>query len=295
MVILIVAACWGEMKAPELHARVSINHAQVQGTDERVFKQLEQSLQQFVNDRQWTDLQFDKKERINCVFNITVGKYDKSTGRMEATANIQAIRPVYGSTYTTTIYSNQDTDFNFDYAEYDQLNFHPETIDHQLTALMAYYAYLIIGIDLDTFSPMGGTDVLQQCYLLVNNAQSLGFAGWKAFDNDRNRYSIISDYLDEPMRPIRQLQYEYYRKGLDQMVTNTERARKNIRSALQLLKQAHQNKMMSRMPQIWTDYKRDELTNIFQGKGTAKEREEIYNLLTDINASQNNAWEKIKE
>ena len=123
----------------------------------------------------------------------------------------------------------------------------------------------------------------------------MGFAGWKAFDNDRNRYSIISDYLDEPMRPIRQLQYEYYRKGLDQMVTNTERARKTISSALQLLKQAHQNKMMSRIPQIWTDYKRDELTNIFQGKGTAKEREEIYNLLTDINASQNNAWEKIKE
>ncbi len=294
--LLTAAALWigtGGMEAQELQARVSVNHAQVQGTDARVFKQLEQALQQLLNDRQWTNLQFAPKERINCTFNITVSNYDKSSGRMEATATIQSTRPVYGSAYSTTVYSGQDTEFSFDYTEFDQLNFQPETVDNQLTALAAYYAWLIIGMDLDSFSPMGGTAVLQQCYTLVNNAQSLGFPGWKAFDSDRNRYSIISDYLDEAMRPMRQLQYDYYRKGLDQMSTDPDGARSAVGNALQLLQQARKNKAMSRLPQRWTDYKRDELGGIFSGQGTLQERERVYTLLTEINAAQNNVWEKI--
>lgn len=297
IMMLTTLTTWGTqtLRAQELQARVTINHAQIQGTDANVFKQLEQSLQQFINDRQWTDLQFQKHERINCVLNITINKYDKSSGRMDATATIQANRPVFDATYVTTIYNNRDADFSFDYAEFDQLDFHPEAIDNQLTALIAYYAYLIIGINLDTFSPLGGTDVLQQCYLLVNNAQTLGFAGWKAFDNSRNRYAIISDYLDETMRPLRQLQYDYYRKGLDQMATNSERARATITSALELLRQAHQARPMSLLPQIWTDIKRDELTQIYRQKGTPRERNNIYELLMEVNASQSNAWQKIKE
>lgn len=297
LVLLGMVGAWSmpTLQAQELQARVTINHAQIQGTDDGVFKQLEQSLQQFINDRQWTDLQFQKHERIGCVFNITINKYDKSSGRMEATAIIQANRPVYDATYVTTIYNNRDADFSFDYAEFDQLDFRPEAIDRQLTALVAYYAYLIIGIDLDTFSPFGGTDILQQCYLLVNNAQALGFTGWKAFDDSRNRYAFVADYLDESMRPMRQLQYAYYRKGLDQMATNSERARMAVGASLSLLKQAHEARPMSLLPQIWTDYKRDELTQIYRKKGTPREREDICNLLMEVNASQSNAWEKIKE
>ena len=115
---------------------------------------------------------------------------------------IQANRPVYNSAYTTTLYNNKDADFNFDFVQFDQLNFIEEAIDNQLTALMAYYAYLIIGLDLDSFSPLGGTDVLQRCMQLTNNAQDLGFAGWKAFENSRNRFAIINDYLDEAMKPF---------------------------------------------------------------------------------------------
>ena len=283
-------------EAQELQAKVTINRQQVQGTDASVFENLQQTLEQFMNERQWTALQFQENERIVVNFNITVSKYDASQNRFTATALIQANRPVYNSAYTTTLYNNTDRNFNFDFAQFDQLNFNEESVDNQLTALFAYYAYLIIGLDLDSFAPMGGTEVLQQCMNLVNNAQDLGFPGWKAFEDSRNRFAIINDYLDESLKPMRQLQYDYYRLGLDEMANNAERGRTNVTQALQTnLKAAHDNKPLSLLPQIWTDYKRDELSNIYKGKGTQKEKESIYELLFSINAAQSNAWDLIKQ
>lgn len=285
-----------DVHAQELDARISINHSQVQGTDASVFDDLEQNLMRFVNERQWTSMQFYKNERIQCSFNITVTKYDKASNVFTCKAVVQANRPVYNASYTTTLYSNTDNDFNFEYAQFDQIQFNEEQVDNQLTALMAYYAYLIIGLDLDSFAPMGGEDVLQQCMNLTNNAQNLNYPGWKAFDSSRNRFAIINDYLDGAMKPFRQLQYDYYRNGLDEMATNVERGRTNITTALEeCLKKCHDDRPLSLLPQIWTDYKRDELANIYKGKGTQKEKEKVYDILFAINASQNTAWEKIKE
>lgn len=282
--------------AQELEAKINFNTAKIGTTDKSVFENLKETLEQFFNERQWTDLQFQPNERIQCSFNITVNKYDKTSNLFECTALIQANRPVYNSQYTSVLYNNRDQNFNFEFAQFDQLNFTDETIDNQLTALFAYYAYLIIGLDLDSFSPMGGTDVLQRCFSLVNNAQNLDFPGWKAFENSKNRFALINDYLDEGMKPFRQLQYDYYRKGFDEMASNAERGRNNITAALQEdLKQAKENKPLSLLPQIWTDYKRDELANLYKGKGTQKEKEAIYELLMNINASQNDAWNKIKQ
>ena len=231
------------LKAQELQAKVTINHAQIQGTDVSVFESLQQTMEQFLNDQQWTALQFQKNERIVCNFNITVSKYDQSNNLFTCTA----------------------------------------------------YAYLIIGLDLDSFAPMGGEDILQRCLNLVNNTQNLNFNGWKAFDNDRNRFAIINDYMEGAMQPFRQLQYDYYRNGLDEMANNAERGRANITTALENLKKAHEDRPLSMLPQIWTDYKKEELANIYKGKGTQKEKETVYDLLFNINASQNNTWEKIKQ
>lgn len=285
-----------EICAQELQAKVTINHNQIQGTDVSVFENLQQTLEQFVNERQWTSLQFQKNERIVCNFNITVTKYDQNENMFTCTALIQANRPVFNSSYTTTLYNNRDGDFNFQFAQFDQLNFDEEQIDNQLTALFAYYAYLIIGLDLDSFAPMGGEDILQRCLNLANNAQNLNFTGWKSFDNDRNRFAIINDYMEGAMKPFRQLQYDYYRTGLDEMANNAERGRTNITTALENgLKKAHEDRPLSMLPQIWTDFKKDELANIYKGKGTQKEKETVYDILFSINASQNNSWEKIKQ
>ena len=282
------------INAQELQVKVNINHSKIQGTDASVFENLQQTIEQFMNERTWTELQFQKNERIQANLNITVNKYIRNDNHFECTALIQANRPVYNSSYITTLYNNRDANFNFDFQQFDQLNFAEENIDNQLTALLAYYAMLLIGIDLDSFSPMGGTDVLQRCLVLVNNAQNLGFPGWKSFEDNRNRFAIINDYLDEAMKPFRQLQYDYYRKGLDEMANNAERGRSEISTALENdLQKAHQDKPLSLLPQIWTDYKKDELASIYKGKGTQKEKQRIYDLLMAMNASQNNTWEKI--
>lgn len=284
------------VRAQELNAKITINHNQISGTDASVFDNLQQTLTQFVNDRQWTNLQFAKRERITCNFNITVTKYDQAGGMFTCKAIIQANRPVYNASYNSTLYNNTDNDFNFVFRQFDQLEFNEETVDNQLTALFAYYAYLIIGINLDSFSPLGGSDVLERCMNLVNNAQNLDFTGWKSFDNDRCRFAIINDYLNGGMQPFRQLQYDYYRKGLDEMAANADRGRAEITAAIENdLKKCHEDRPQSLLPQIWTDYKRDELANIYKGKGTPKEKETVYDILFSINASQNNAWEKIKQ
>ena len=284
------------ISAQELQAKITINHAQISGTEKGVFDNLQQTLQQFVNNRQWTHLQFQKNERIICNFNITVTKYDRDQNLFTCKALIQANRPVFNSAYTSTLYNNVDDNFTFRFAEYDQLEFNEQQIDNQLTALFAYYAYLIIGIDLDSFAPKGGEDILQRCMNLTNNAQNLDYPGWKAFSDDRNRYAIISDYLDGALEPFRQLQYDYYRKGLDEMANNAERGRTEITAALETgLKKAKENRPLSLLPQIWTDFKKDELANIYRGKGTQKEKESIYELLFSINPSQNKYWDQVKE
>ena len=293
LTVILMLAVLG-INAQELQVKVNVNHSKIQGTDASVFENLQQTIEQFMNERTWTELQFQKNERIQVNLNITVNKYNRDENRFECTALIQANRPVYNSTYVSTLYNNRDASFNFDFQQFDQLNFAEENIDNQLTALLAYYAMLLIGLDLDSFSPMGGTDVLQRCLVLVNNAQNLGFPGWKSFEDNRNRFAIINDYLDEAMKPFRQLQYDYYRKGLDEMANNAERGRSEISAALENdLQKAHQDKPLSLLPQIWTDYKKDELASIYKGKGTQKEKQRIYDLLMAMNASQNNSWEKI--
>lgn len=283
------------LQAQELQVKVRINHAQIQGTDASVFDELQQAMEDFMNNRQWTSLQFQKNERIQCTFNVTITKYEKDSGTFTGTAIIQANRPVYNAAYTSAFYNNSDANFTFHYQQFDQLEFNEQNVDNQLTALMAYYAYLIIGLDLDTFALKGGEEVLQQCMYLVNNAQNLEFPGWKSFDNDRNRFAIINDYLDGAMEPFRQLQYDYYRKGLDEMANNAERGRTEITTAMELLRKAHQDKPLSMLPQIWTDYKKDELASIYKGKGTQKEKETVYDIVYAINPSLSTTWDRIKQ
>ncbi|MBP3228518.1 MAG: DUF4835 family protein [Bacteroidaceae bacterium] len=297
--ILLLLACLvgGAAQAQELNARVNVNHQKVQGTDASVFDNLQEALTRFINERQWTQLQYARNERINCAFNITVNKYDSGNQTFECTLTVQATRPVYGSTYTTPIFATTDESFNFRYVEFENLEFRPEMLDNDLTALVAYYCYLIIGLDLDTFAPMGGTDVLEQARNITQGSQSLVLSakGWKAFDDMKNRYAIINDYLDSGLESMRRLMYTYHREGLDVMAENAERGRSAITDAIELLGQAHSDKPLSLLPQLFTEFKRDEIVAIYQGKATAKEKDDIYNTLSSINASMNVQWRKIQQ
>lgn len=283
--------------AQELDAKVTVNAQKIEGTNTAVFEALQEALKEFINTRQWTNLQFRPNERISCSFSITIEKYDDATGDATASLMVQSSRPVYNSAYTTTVFSTNDPNFSFNYREFDQLEFNADVIDKDLTALIAYYAYLIIGMDLDTMAPLGGTDVLETAKTIVTNSQSLLLSakGWKAFDDEKNRFAIINDYLDNGMEDYRKFQYKYYREGLDVMAENADRGRAAITEAFDLLKAARENKPMSRLPELFTEYKRDEIVNIYVGKATAKEKEELYELLSRINASQNTYWRKIQK
>jgi AraC-like DNA-binding protein len=211
---------------------VNVIHNQVQATNVSVFETLQTAITDFMNNRAWTELQYQQEERIDCTMNITVKQYKQEENSFQCELLFQLNRPVYNSSYNTIVFSKRDQSFNFNYKEYDPMEFNINMMDNQLTALLAYYAYLFIGMDLDTFSPLGGTDVLNQAMMIVNNAQSMTDVGWKAFDDPRNRHGIINDYLESSMEPFRQLQYKYHRLGLDEMSNNADRGRTAITEAI---------------------------------------------------------------
>lgn len=292
--ILLTLGCCQKIAAQELDARIVINRMKVEQTSDAIFESLQTQLTEFMNNRQWTSMQFRRNERIQCVFTITVNEYDPTNNTFNCTLNLVVTRPVYNSSYTTTLFSTQDNTFSFTYQEFDKLDFRADVIDNELTALMAYYAYLIIGYDCDAMAPLGGTEAFNMARTIVNNAQSLSGKGWKAFDNSKNRYAIINDLLDGGMEPFRQMIYSYYRHGLDVMAENADRGRAGITEALEMLKVTHENKPLSQLPMLFTEYKYDELVNIYKGKGTSREKEPIIDLLLSINASKNAFWQEMR-
>ena len=180
------------LRSQELNCKVKIIHTQVQGTNTSVFETLENAINEFMNTRSWTELQFKEEERIDCTMNITVKQYKQEENSFIGECLFQLNRPVYNSNYNTVVFSMRDNSFNFNYQEYTPLEFNLTNMNDNLTALLAYYAYLFIGMDLDTFSPLGGTEVLKVVEQIVNNAQTIGDAGWKAFGDSLS----VSCYTD---------------------------------------------------------------------------------------------------
>ncbi len=280
-------------QAQELDPTLTVNTSKIQGTDKDVFNSLENAIKELLTHQVWTDYHFSGKERIQCNFNLTVNKYDAQTGKMNCELTVQSSRPVYGSTYNTTVFNFRDTEVEFNYTEQDRLEYMPGMPpDNNLTAILAYYSLLIIGLDFDTMSPNGGTDILRQVENIAAGAQSLG-SGWRSFDSQANRYAIITDYMSGTMADFRQLQYKYHRQGLDDMSANADRGRATITESLELLRKAKLAKSTSALPSLFTEIKKDELVNIYS-QGINKEKQSVKELLSQINPSLSNQWDAIK-
>ncbi len=283
------------LNAQELNAKVVVNTAQISNTKTEVFESLQEKAQNFLNEHQWTELSYRDAEKIACNFNLTVSKWDESSGLIESTLLLTSSRPVYGSGYQTTLYNVKDADFNFNFQTTDQLEWNADNVDNNLTALLAYYAYMIIGYDMDSMAPLGGTTYLQTAEDIVNKAQNLGYTGWSSFNDTKNRFGLLNDYLDGSMEEYRQMMYKYHRDGLDHMAESTDRGRAAITEALTMLDNVKDARAMSQLPTLFTETKRDELVNIYQGHSTTDEKEKVYSILFDINPSLSDYWDKIKK
>lgn len=291
VLLLLPASLWAV--GEELNAKVTLNRSKVQSADSEVFEQLEEGITHFLNERKWTANTYEEEERIDCTFNFVVEKYS-SDGSFTCSLIVQATRPVYASTYTTTTFKYEDKAITFTYQPYDRLEFNEDNIDNNLTAVLAFYAYMIIGFDMDSMGDLGGSEWLNKAQNIANNAQTLGDAGWRAASSENNRYAIIDDYMNGALEPVRKLMHKYHRFGLDVMYKNAANGRKVIGESMKMLKQAYDDRSLAYFPKLFLEYKNDELLNIYS-QGSIKERLEVQKIVTTIDASLTTSWEKLAE
>lgn len=292
LLLFILLLLPAQVNSQELKANITLNTSKIQGTNTEVFDVLRESLNEFINNRKWTEYDYEEYERVTCNFTFVVDGYSDD-GSFSVTLMVQATRPVFGSSYTSPLFKYEDKDVKFKYQAYDRLEFNEDNLDNNLTAVIAFYVYLILGMDMDAMGEMGGSDFLNKALNIANNAQNLGDTGWRAGSNSNNRYAIIDDYMNGAMEPVRRLMYRYHRLGLDTMYKNADNGRKEITESINMLNEAYQNRSMAYFTKLFTEYKQDELVNVYFKKGSSEEKQQVVKILSEINPSQSTAWDKI--
>ena len=284
--------CLPGLMSQELNCRVEINSDKIQGTNKQVFTTLQEAIMEYINNRKWSNAQVAINERIECTIMITVNTY--ADDHFACDIQVQSRRPVYNSSYSTTLFNFKDTKFEFDYREAEPLIFNENTMESNLTAVLNYYVYMILALDFDSFSPQGGSPFLELAGQVVAMGQSSMELGWKAFEDSRNRHALLSAFTDQNTAAFRQLWYNYHRKGLDEMALSVDKGRANITESLKMLKQIYDVAPMSVLLPLFKDSKLDELVNIYS-KAKQTEKDEVYELLNGMYPTETTRLEKIKE
>lgn len=291
--ILICILCMASalrISAQELKCTVDVNASQVSGTTS-TFETLKQAISEYMNTTAFSTAQFAENEKIECQLFLTVKSYDDNTVKGEL--QIQSTRPVYNSSYTTPIINFRDTKIDFEYQEGDPLVFSTTDMESQLTALLNYYAYLILAMDFDSFSPRGGDaywDILKRITL---QGQNSGQSGWKAFEDNRNRAAVLAVFTEPSTEILRDLLYQYHRQGLDQMALVPDKGRNVIHQALGYLERVQKAAPMSVGLVMFKDAKLQELASIYSN-ATSAERKDAYELLQKLYPSETDLLEKIR-
>ncbi|MBV6642759.1 MAG: DUF4835 family protein [Cyclobacteriaceae bacterium] len=280
----------------ELNCRVIINADQVQTTERSIFADMETAFAQFLNDRKWTNDEYLPEERINCNFILTLdpNETQPGLGKFGASVQILSSRPVYGTDYETVVFNFADRDWVFEYFQSQPLQFNESAFLNNITSLLAYYAYVIIGVDYDTFSEMGGTRYFQLANQVVINAQQSGYPGWQQFNSIRNRYWLTENLLSTTFEPVRKGYYSYHIKGLDIFMDKPEEARGSVLTSLKGLRTANQSRPRSILIISFLDAKAEEITQIFN-EGNPSQQREAYEILTALDPSRSDTFRSIIE
>ncbi len=276
----------------ELNCQVNINTSQIQGTAEKqIFDQLQKSIFEFMNNKKWTRDNFTFQEKIDCSVLIII-KSKISDDEYSASIQVESRRPVYKSSYFTPVFNYEDDNFQFKFQQFSQLDFQVTTFQNNLTSVLAYYAYVVIANDYDTFSPLGGTEYWQQAQLIVNNAQTASEKGWRSSESNKNRYWIVENTLQPLFKGIRDCQYQLSKNGLDIMNEKVEEGRVNILKALDLLRPVYAARPASFNMQLFFNAKADEMVNIFK-EGTPEEKTKAAELLMLVDPAHTTKYLKI--
>jgi len=280
------AAC-----AQELNCQVEVNTQKLQNVSNSVFETLKGAISEYMNSNKFSEAQIAVSEKIECRLLLTVNEYDGST--VKGTLQVQSSRPVYNSNYTTTLVNFLDPKIDFTYSEGEPLNFNLTNMESQLTQVLNFYAYLFLAMDFDSFSPKGGEPFWERLKTIVQDAQSSGEVGWKAFEDNKNRSAILEAYTSPQTEQLRDFMYRYHRTGLDEMAQSPDKGRANITETLDILKSVYDVSPMSVALSMTRDAKLDELVNVYS-KSQQTERERVYETLYPLWPTENKRLNEIK-
>ena len=277
----------------DLNARVQILAPQLANSNQRILDILESSIKDFLNNKRWSADALQPLERIDCNFVITITDWDGNSN-FKAEAQIQSNRPIYNSSYSSTILNISDKDFGFTFSEGQPLDFSELNYISNLSSLIAFYAYIITGMDYDTFSKFGGSPYFEKAQTVLDNAQAAPNTGWKAFENLKNRFWIMENLMNKSYNPIRESLYTYHREGMDVMAENQTKGRKAILSVIPQLQKIDRQKQGSILNQIFFSAKADELINILSA-AEAQDKIKAYNALSVIDPANSLKYEILKK
>ena len=291
--LIVFFCCSSAIQGQELNAQLTINSDKIQGSDKQIFNTLQKALLEFINNKKWSTATFSQNERIDCTFTIIVNTLDGN--KFKAEIQVQARRPVYNSSYQTTIFNYRDTEFDFDYTEFEPLEYTENMLNSNLTATVIYYIYMVLGFDFASFAPNGGQSYFQQAQQIVTLAQSQpAWNGWAAFANKRNRHALATAITETQGNIFHTMWYSYHRKGLDEMAANPDRGRTNLISSLPALKELKSARPNSILLQFFSDCKLDETVSIYS-KATSQEKQDAIKLFTDLFPAASSRYESLKQ
>ncbi|MGE5382639.1 MAG: DUF4835 family protein [Omnitrophica WOR_2 bacterium] len=277
----------------EFNIVVQVTSPQVEGTEKKIFETLQQELNDFVNNRKWTNYDYKPEERIEGTILITVSER-QSSDQFTAKINVALRRPVFNASYNTPLLNYIDKDFDFTYVEFQPLEFNDNVFTSNLTSTIAYYLYVYLGLDGDSFARMGGTPYFAAAQNIVNLAQNAREKGWKAFESQKNRYWLIENLTNPAYSGVREAMYKYHRLGLDVMADDVERGRTAINESLELLRKANRERPGLFLLQLFLEAKRDELINIYSG-ASPMDKTSAVNILKEIDPANAARYQKILE
>ena len=283
--------------AQELNASVTVVSSLEKTTNKNIYKNLETSILKYLNGTSWTDTKIDPKERIEASFIITI-RARESTNRFRADLQVQSRRPVFGTTYYSPVINLKDDDFTFEYVEFESLLYNPIRFESNLVSVLSYYAFLVIGMDADTFSSLGGTPFFEKARTIVNLAQSSGYQGWSTFDGQKNRFTLIDNLFSSDFITLRRIYYVYHRRGLDAMhedQVKLQEGKKLIAEAIGRLKSFKARQTSAYLLQLFMQTKADEIVKIYSGGPRAKiNMGEFKEVLNSLYPNYSQKWSEIK-